>query len=588
MKKTLNINLGGMIFHIDEDAFNKLEAYLAALRSQFSRTSGGDEIVNDVEVRMGELFRDRTSPSKEVINRSDVDEVIAIMGEPKDYWQEEAEPNFEQNQQSYDKKMHRDVDSRIIGGVASGLAAYFNIDSIWVRLLFVAFMFAGFGFILYIILWMVVPAARSTAEKLQMRGKPVTLSNIENFVKDESSALGASFSKLGGKAKEYGRGSSNMLGQFFGSIFQVIRMIFKFIFKVLGIFVLGIMLIFLGSIVLMLFVGIDVNEYHYSIAELSQTVQLAAIDSGSFNSILTGVTLLFLGPVVLLIFFGLRIVFGLDPLNSGVRKGLAFLSLAGLFITIVSAVHISREFNEYSSKNIEQPLVMENGMLQIDVLQDLGYSHIGNYRSFSDLDFKVVEDDIYYGNVRLNVLESKTGQSYIQTKSNARGATRDLARANARSPIHSMKIDTGRVIAGNYFTLPKNDFFRFQEININVFLAIGDSVRFGEGSENLIYDIVNEQDYWDPDMIGHTWTMTKRGLFCTDCPNSESLKQEWKKEELEETWDKENEIETNDDQEVIIEGDRIIIRNKQVYRGNENSHERLATLRLSNTAARLI
>ena len=187
MKKTLNINLGGMIFHIDEDAFNKLEAYLGALRQQFIQTNGGSEILNDVETRMAELFRERTSESKQVINIQDVDEVIAIMGRPEDYLDEEMASNtsysYEESYSSNGKKIHRDVDNRIVGGVASGLAAYFNMDALWIRILFLASFFAGFGFLLYLILWAIIPAARTTTEKLQMRGKPVTLSNIENFVK---------------------------------------------------------------------------------------------------------------------------------------------------------------------------------------------------------------------------------------------------------------------------------------------------------------------------------------------------------------------------------------------------------------------
>ena len=171
MKKTFNINLGGQIFHIDDDAFNKLEAYLGALRQQFSSTSGGDEILNDVETRMAELFKERTANTKEVINIQDVDEAIAIIGKPEDFWHEDeaSKSNFQyDNTMSYQKRVMRDVDNRVLGGVASGLAAYFNIDTLWIRLLFVALMFAGFGVLLYIILWLVVPAARTTTEKLHV------------------------------------------------------------------------------------------------------------------------------------------------------------------------------------------------------------------------------------------------------------------------------------------------------------------------------------------------------------------------------------------------------------------------------------
>ena len=217
MKKTLTINLGGFIFHIDEDAFNQLERYLATLRSQFSRTSGSDEIIADVETRMAELFRERNGQTKEVINTQDVEAVISILGRPEDYLQEEdfsnANANYE-NYQSYSKKIHRDVDNRMIGGVAAGLAAYMNINPVWTRLLFFALFFSGFGLLLYIILWIVVPSARTTAEKLQMRGKPVTLSNIENFVREEAHAVGNSVKHMGRKAQDMSRNSNQVTGLF--------------------------------------------------------------------------------------------------------------------------------------------------------------------------------------------------------------------------------------------------------------------------------------------------------------------------------------------------------------------------------------
>ena len=143
MKKTLNINLGGFNFHIDEDAFSKLERYLATLKQQFAKTQGGDEIVNDVEMRIAELFKEYTA-TKEVVDLQDVAQAISVLGEPEDYIDTEAdstdeETSFENTEVpphlKASRKIYRDADDRILGGVAAGLAAYFNIDSLWVRLI---------------------------------------------------------------------------------------------------------------------------------------------------------------------------------------------------------------------------------------------------------------------------------------------------------------------------------------------------------------------------------------------------------------------------------------------------------------------
>ncbi|MGB0177807.1 MAG: PspC domain-containing protein, partial [Owenweeksia sp.] len=139
MNKTLNINLGGLIFHIDEDAYHILERYLTTLKRQFSTAEGGEEIIRDIEVRIAELFRERTTKAKEVISSADVEEVISIMGKPEDYLDSEEDGasgrSFEDTYYTPKKRIFRDPDDRILGGVASGLAAYFNIDPLWMRLL---------------------------------------------------------------------------------------------------------------------------------------------------------------------------------------------------------------------------------------------------------------------------------------------------------------------------------------------------------------------------------------------------------------------------------------------------------------------
>ena len=123
MNKTLNINLAGLIFHIDEDAFKQLERYLDTLKRQFRSTDGGNEIVSDIENRIAELFRERTSDSKEVISLEDVLEVIEIMGQPEDYMDPEEEPQASSTSNMYtgSRRLLRDPDNKVIGGVSSGV-----------------------------------------------------------------------------------------------------------------------------------------------------------------------------------------------------------------------------------------------------------------------------------------------------------------------------------------------------------------------------------------------------------------------------------------------------------------------------------
>lgn len=554
MKKTFNINLGGIIFHIDDDAFAKLEAYLRTLRSQFQQTSGGDEIMNDVETRMSELFKERTSESKQVINTKDVAEVIAIMGKPEDYLGEEQVHNFSY-QETYtgSKKIHRDIDNRMIGGVASGLAAYFNIDSLWMRLLFLVAFFAGFGFLLYVILWIVVPAARTTTEKLQMRGKPVTLSNIENFVKEEGAAVGASMSKLGDKARNYNGNGQNVIAAFFTGVFDIIKLILKFIFKAIGFFFLAIGIIVLISLAATFFIGFELDGYHYSLSQVGEMLQLLSSDSSLYSGLMIGSSLLVLGPLLLIIYYGIRIIFGIEPLNSGMRRGLGLLTLAGLITLIISGIQIAREFEHESVQSKEYPIAANNGMIYMEIEKDSVYSEIDFYYR-DHQDWHLVDGKSFFSNIRFDIQRSNTGESYLIKKNYGRGSNYDEARSNALNTEYQLKIDTGLVMAGSYFTIPKGDYFRGQKIRMVLYLAQGDTVYLGKGTESIIYHIDNVQNIYDPEMVEHYWVMTSKGLKCLDCDESAEDGDFWEEEYPE----------GDPGTEVIIEDDLIRIEERQV------------------------
>ena len=145
MNKTVNINLGGMIFHIDENAYLKLQNYLNAVRRSFAGASGEDEIITDIESRIAELFSQKLQHDKQVVSTKEIDEVIEVMGQPEDYMVDEDifedEPRTHKTASSNKRKFYRDVDNKYIGGVSSGLGHYFGIDALWIRLMWVALFF---------------------------------------------------------------------------------------------------------------------------------------------------------------------------------------------------------------------------------------------------------------------------------------------------------------------------------------------------------------------------------------------------------------------------------------------------------------
>ncbi|MBT8271054.1 MAG: PspC domain-containing protein, partial [Bacteroidia bacterium] len=175
MNKTVNINLAGIFFHIDEDAYLKLQRYLDAIKRSFTDSQGRNEIISDIEARIAELFNERVQNDKQVVSVKEVDEVITIMGQPEDYMVDEEifddEPKTQYKTTSSGRKLFRDKDNAYIGGVSAGLAHYFGIDALWIRLAWIVLFFgAGTGILLYILLWILMPVAETTSDKLAMTG----------------------------------------------------------------------------------------------------------------------------------------------------------------------------------------------------------------------------------------------------------------------------------------------------------------------------------------------------------------------------------------------------------------------------------
>lgn len=195
MKKTVTINLAGRVYHIDEDAFILLTDYLNSIRKALEHTEGNREIYEDIEARIAELLNEKLRNNREVVIIEDIRDIIVIMGEPNDISGGSDSSEEKKSYQSY-RRMYRDPDNRMIGGVCSGMAAYWRIDPTLVRVIFVILAVFGMaGILIYLILWILLPEAHTVAQKLEMRGEPVNFSNIRDFFVNEFENVKRSFRK---------------------------------------------------------------------------------------------------------------------------------------------------------------------------------------------------------------------------------------------------------------------------------------------------------------------------------------------------------------------------------------------------------
>lgn len=223
MKRTENISLAGYAFTIEEDAYIELENYIKDIRAGFEGNSSADEITADIEERIAELLCERCA-SGIVVNLSMVEDIRKRIGNPKELAGEEvgddtegtgkAQEVKEEKRSWKNRKIYRNIDERILGGVCGGLGAYFGIDKVIFRVLFLIFFLVGFSdeglfcipMVLYICLWIAMPAARTVEQKCEMKGKPIDLKGFSSKEFDlnremkevASSPAGRTFKRAGG------------------------------------------------------------------------------------------------------------------------------------------------------------------------------------------------------------------------------------------------------------------------------------------------------------------------------------------------------------------------------------------------------
>lgn len=219
MNKTIIININGIIFHIEEDAYEILKSYMTGIKKHFAGTDDSLEITTDIENRIAEMFTELLKKDgKQVIVTADVTSVILQMGTIEDFSTEEHEPVFASGSSDIytDRRLFRDPEDHLIGGVAAGIANYFGIEAVWVRLAFVvAFFGAGSGLLVYILLWAIIPRANTRTEKMAMKGEKADLQGFKRSFDEELKNVRQSLSNANREAKPILYKIRDFIGEFF-------------------------------------------------------------------------------------------------------------------------------------------------------------------------------------------------------------------------------------------------------------------------------------------------------------------------------------------------------------------------------------
>jgi len=346
MKKTININLAGFVFYIDEDAYEALQKYLNNIRTYLGNTEGKDEIIDDIESRIAELFSEK---QKQVITLTEVNEVIEVMGQPEDYMSEE-EPEEKKSYQQSSKRLYRDPDSTVLGGVCSGVGHYLNIDAVWIRLIFLAMVWSGVSILFYFILWAIIPKAETTAQKLEMKGKAATFNNIEDYVRKGYENVKDDFKNVdlkgaGEKAKQGASGFSAFLGELISKLFSALSKLLSFIANILGKLLGVIILITTVALIIALTVSFIIGSF-IDINIGNDLLVLPGFEfigpdwGGPFHPIWYHISMIltFGIPAFSLLLFALQLLFkNMGRLSGSIKIGL----LAVWMISLVSFIILS-------------------------------------------------------------------------------------------------------------------------------------------------------------------------------------------------------------------------------------------------------
>ncbi len=326
MKKNFSVNIGGRVFNIDDDAYERLNNYLANLRRHFSADQGCEEILGDIEGRIAELLEQKVSAGNSIITLSLINEVINSMGEPDQLSGQEAESRYRSFDGKSSGKLFRDPDNRLIGGVAAGIGAYFKIDPTWVRILFVLFTFLyAVGAIIYVILWLIIPPARTSSERLEMQRRLINIDTLREEVLSAGSGI-----------KKTSNSLLQSLGKFLRFLTEIVTHVFRLILQLLrlasGAFLLLLVLgMFVGlSLIYIIREPMNTGQYFFENTTVANLFSWLMPGPSILWLAYIAIGLVALGLAGILIYLGLRLLLKWPPVQWQVFGVFGLLIVAGL------------------------------------------------------------------------------------------------------------------------------------------------------------------------------------------------------------------------------------------------------------------
>ncbi|NBC82536.1 MAG: PspC domain-containing protein [Bacteroidetes bacterium] len=514
MKEVIQINIKGIVFHLDDDAHILLRTYLQEVQQHFRNVEYGQEIIDDFEMRVVELLKAKLTKNKEVINIQDVEEILNTLGKISDI----EDQHSENTRERVKRKLYRDPENSTLGGVASGVAAYLGVDVVWIRLAFILAIFLnGLGIIAYLIMWIIVPNARTVTQRMEMRGEPVRFETIEENIRNEYENVKNNFSHISG-SKTY-QDSKNALAE----IIRVVGNLILLIIKALAA-IIGLSLIIAGSflIIALLFSWVPFHfdvpweswNYMPDVSDLLQRF----IPSGMVMPFLLSVWIIVLIPILALIYGGIKLLFRLHMKDTAAG---AFLFAAWILALLFAGSVVFMQYPNYQEERTEISTIDLNNWtgdtLYVASPYSNQYNHDISYIHFGDQYELIIspEQTDLTGNIEIDIYPAKTDYAQLKLIKQAMGENYYEAGENINHIIYTWNIDGPTLQVSPHFFLKPASYFRAQEMEIELFIPPGTLIYFDDSMYPIIdYARMDSGNYRH--LTKRYWRMTNYGLQPAD------------------------------------------------------------------------
>lgn len=471
MKKTISINLAGFFFHIDEDAYNQLQDYLEAIKRSMQNEENTNEIIADIESRIAELFSERITSDQQVVSSKIVDEIINIMGQPEDYnIDDSGEGTQSENYRNRTKRLYRDKDNAFVGGVSAGLGHFFGVDAIWIRLVWVLLVFGfGTGLLLYALLWVFVPPAKTTAEKLSMMGKPIDITTIEQQVKEGVGNVKNHIDKVAEKVKQHESVLQTKSKSFFEKLGVLIQSLLEIAIKVLGyLLVISGILAMLGTVIS--FFAFGISGIYLPGIEIDSVLNTSLMPLWVISLVILIVAII---PLLFIVMLGLKLVgTKFNPLNKSAVITLIVLWIIALGTLITFSVQQLVDFKETARvEHIENLNVKKGDTLFLSMRKNINFAD----KIYRNNNFKIIttvsgEKLMYNADVRLIVRTTKDSLASIAIEKKAKGESYQRARERAQAIDYQYEFKNYSLYLNAYYTTSPHNKFRDQKITVVLYL----------------------------------------------------------------------------------------------------------------------